>query len=58
MSIMEIRSTGLSIDSSAKRDTRHIEKYPPHILVPVWLGVIAICLLFWAFILHAIYSSL
>jgi len=32
--------------------------YPPRILGAIWLGMVSICLMFWAFILHAIYFTL
>ena len=34
------------------------DSYPSHILGAIWLGMVSICLMFWAFILHAIYFTL
>lgn len=49
MNQSEFRALGRSAP-----DKNYEAKYPPHIMVPVWIGMIAACALFWAFIIHAL----
>lgn len=57
-----VRRAVLKVDYSQEGHPEHLKtlcsavraeqeiQCPPHILLPVWVGVIAVCLLFWVFI--------
>ncbi|OHV80803.1 hypothetical protein LCM4573_23495 [Rhizobium sp. LCM 4573] len=34
-----------------------VERYPLHIFVPVWIGMITACLVFWVFVLKLIANA-
>lgn len=48
----------LKSGSLSHAPTENKDSYPSHILGAIWLGMVSICLMFWAFILHAIYFTL
>jgi hypothetical protein len=58
MSIAELSKTSRARPNHrvAIEDTR-IERYPLHIFVPVWIGMITACLVFWVFVLKLIANA-
>ena len=55
VSMAEINQDEFRALAKGARDNKNREtKFPPHIMAPVWTGMIAACALFWAFVIHAL----